>query len=116
MITFHSNGLLCEPVCIVLLYGVMYGEGAAYKIKRQGCIFYLLIRTGDHLRFFVTITPMLPSMEGTYHRQECIVVFVVHLMLLVLTAFVVCVARCVYIVVLGAHLVLSELAALGHMC
>ena len=41
-----------------------------------------------YVMLFVTITPLLRSMEGTCHGQVCIVVFVVS----VLAALVVCVA------------------------
>ena len=43
---------------------------------------------GRHLKLSITITPLFQSMEGTYYEQVCIVA-------------------------LGAHLVLSVLAALG---
>ena len=77
-----------------------------------------------YVMLFVTITPLLRAMECSYHRQVCIVVLVVHLVLSVLAALVVCVMFCgagsapmcwlyVCVVVLGAHLVLSVLAALG---
>ena len=39
-----------------------------------------------HWRLFVTITPLLRSMEGTCHGQVCRVVLVVHLVLSVLAA------------------------------
>ena len=68
---------------------------------------------GHHRKLFVTITPMLLSIEGTYHGQVCIMVVALHLLLLVLAALVVCVPTCVCIVVLAVHLVLSVLAALG---
>ena len=51
---------------------------------------------------FITITPLLQSMEGTCHGLVCIVVLGTHLVLLVLACTV----------VLGAHLVLSVLTAL----
>ena len=59
---------------------------AACIIRCQGDIFYLLYRIGEcgirrHWRLFETITPLLRSMEGTYHGQVCIVVLVVHLVL-----------------------------------
>ena len=68
---------------------------------------------------FVTITPLLRSMEGTCHGQVCIVVLVAHLVLSVLAALGICVGYmwcfmwclehlCVgymYCGVLGVHLV-----------
>ena len=43
---------------------------------------------------FVTLTPLLQSMEGACHGQVCIVVLVVYLVLSVLAALVVCVDTC----------------------
>ena len=73
-----------------------------------------------HWRLFVTITPLLQSMESTCHRQVCIVVLV-HLVLSMLAALVICVG---YMYVLWClertwccqcllHLVLSVLAVPG---
>ena len=42
-------------------------------------------------RLFVPITPLLQSMEGTKHGQVCIVVLGAHLMLSVLAALGICV-------------------------
>ena len=99
-------------------------------------IFYLIYRIGEcgvrrHWRLFVTITPLLRSMEATCHGQVCIVVLVVYQCLLHLLYVL---AICMYVlwclertgvvnacctghlcwlyVVLGVHLVLSVLAAL----
>ena len=42
MIMFYSSGLLCEPVCIVVFYGVIYVVGVACIIGGQGVILNLL--------------------------------------------------------------------------
>ena len=46
---------------------------------------------GRHWSLFATITPLLQSMECTYHGQVCVVVLGTHLVLLVLAALVMCV-------------------------
>ena len=51
--------------------------GVACITGGQGCIFYLLYQIGEcgvghHWRLFVTITPLLRSIEGTYHGQVCL--------------------------------------------
>ena len=71
------------------------GKCCIYNRRSRGR-FYLLYRIGEfdvrrHWRLFVTITHLLQSMKGTYHRQMCIVVLVAHLVLSVLAALVVCV-------------------------
>ena len=66
-----------------------------------------------HWSLFVTITPLLRSMECTCHGQVCILVLVMNLVMSVLAALVVCVG-CVCVVVLGVHLVLSPLAPGVH--
>ena len=92
---------------------------------------------GWYWRLFATITSLFRSVEGTYHRQVCIVVLGAHLVLSELAVCVcygawstpgaiiacyMCVFWClehtwcyqsllyVCVMVLGAHLVLSELA------
>ena len=96
----------------------------------QGSVFYLLYWIGEcgvgrHWRLFVTITPLLQSMESTCHGQVCIVVLVVHLVLSVHAALGICVSY-MYSGVLGTHLMqegsdpfkilnLSHLLELGDM-
>ena len=79
-----------------------YVRGRCYIYNRRSRgIFYLIYRIGEcgvrrRWRLFVTITPLLRSMEGTCHGQVCIMVLVVHLELSVLAALGICVGymRC----------------------
>ena len=82
--------------------------------RSSGGIFYLMYWIGEcsvrrHWRLFVTITPLLQSMEGTCHGQVRIVVLVAHLVLSVLAAHGICV---VYVYELWCWSV-PVLAALG---
>ena len=120
----------------------MYVVSIVCIIGGQRCIFYLLYQNGEcsmgrRWMLFVTITPLHQSMEGISNGQVCSVVLVAHLVLSVLLhlSYVfrhVCVLWClertwccqcllhlayvcwlyVCVVGLGAHLVLSVLAAL----
>ena len=75
-----------------MIWSYVRGRCCIYNRTSRG-IFHLLYQIGEcgvrcHWRLFVTITPLLRSMEGTCHGH-------------------------VYILVLVVLLVLSELAALG---
>ena len=80
------------------IWSYVCGRCCIYNRRSRG-IFYLIYRIGEcgvrcHWKLFVTINPLLQSMEGTCHGQVCIVVLVVHLVLSELAALVVCVAIC----------------------
>ena len=77
------------------VWSYVRGRCCIYNRRSRG-IFYLIYLIGEcgvrrHWKLFVTITPLLQSMEGTCHRQVCIVVLGAHLVLSVLTVLGICV-------------------------
>ena len=65
------------------MWSYVHGRYCIYN-RRSRDIFYLIYWIGEcdvrrHWSLFVTITPLLQSMEGTCHRLVCIVVLAVHL-------------------------------------
>ena len=83
------------------IWSYICGRCCIYNRSLRG-ILYLIYQIAEcgvrhHWRLFVTITPLLQSMEGTCHGQACIVVFEAHLVLSVLAALVVCVGYMWYL-------------------